>query len=118
MKITVAGKTFELTDCQNLDYRHCNLRGHPYCRIKGYVKAEKTEKRPEGCRCSRFVLALPEKELAIRKIDLAYGFTARASQKLSTNEIAAARMETRNACIAIESALELIEKMEMEGYAK
>ena len=118
MKITVAGKTFELTDCQNLDYRHCNLRGHPYCRIKGYVKAEKTEKRPEGCRCSRFAQAVPEKDLAIRKIDLAYKFAASASRNLCTNEIAAARMEARNACVAIESALELIEKMEMEGGAK
>ena len=118
MKITIAGKTFELTDCQNLDYRHCNLRGHPYCRIKGYVKAEKTEKRPEGCRCSSFVQAVPEKELAIRKIDLAYKFTSKASQNLSMNEIKTARMEARNACIALESALELIEKMEMEGGAE
>ena len=109
MTITVAGKTLELTDCQFLDHRHCNLLGHPWCgRFGRYVKAEKTAKRPEGCKCQGFVVAVPQKELAVKQLDLAYKFVADASKAMCEGNLDIARMSAKNAGVAIDKAFENI----------
>lgn len=114
MTITVAGKNYELTGCRFLDWRHCDISGRQHCPYNGYVRGVKTAKHPHGCRCKHFAPAFPEKELAIRKIDCAYKYTSIASQHVATYDLAKARMETRNALICLDGALELIEKLETD----
>lgn len=124
MTITVAGKTHKLTDCRFLDYRHCNLRGQPWCgRQARYVKAEITARCPLGCKCQGFVAAVPHKELAIKQLDLALKFVADASKAMCEGNLDIARMSAKNAEIAIDKAFENIDQLlvcgpVLEGGAK